>query len=620
MIFCIVMQLIDLCFLSQPQRVAPWFRFACVLETFFWLHLFVRIIAVGVRRFVSFYENRGDTLLNIFSLIAIIKLGSEYYSKTYDFENSLSMGWYLLFQCGRLFKLFFAVNDVKIFEHMRPVLIRASFIYFSIIYFFAIFGYSYFCHALNVEDATNTSESNDANQWVQYSNLLNFNTLLQSMFTLFEVSILGNWSIVMDAAVVSTNKPASAYIFFYTYRLVITLFILPILLSFIIQVFLSALSMREKELAEEAVADQRQHSAQQARRSSASAKRAYSDDELSPTTTRFSLGGMGVFSSSPFTSTLFMPGANTKVSYNVNQEVLVLGHQGSVAASHPSHSDGHHSDGHHSGGNPEDSERDTEESETLSPLASKLPHLQHGGGTSASTNAANTGGNRSSPLRPDHSDRSGSPTPHHKKWPHFSMNVKLDVDKQAATNARDKYSESIPSVKKNRSLAAGGASGVGGGSGSPVRGSDMSSVQSAQSVDHRSVEGHSHASLNSMQSVPSSDRSPATPGSSPRAGAGVGASGRHTAGYDQSKVTVQYDSKAGSSMMSIWTIGDNIQPVSSKAVSSKTQGSPVNTGASQRSPAHEEISHLQAQLQAALQALNAERAKNKALSEHTNVM
>jgi len=33
------------------------------------------VAAVGVRRFVSFYENRGDTLLNLASLVTIIKLG-----------------------------------------------------------------------------------------------------------------------------------------------------------------------------------------------------------------------------------------------------------------------------------------------------------------------------------------------------------------------------------------------------------------------------------------------------------------------------------------------------------------------------------------------------------------
>lgn len=589
----------------------------------------MRIIAVGLRRFVSFYENRGDTLLSILSLIAIIKLGEEYFSNTYDFHTSYAMGWYLLIQCGRLFKLFFAFNDVKIFEHMRPVLIRASFIYFSIIYFFAIFGYSYFCDALDVEDAKNTTQGNDANQWPQYSHILNFKTLLQSMFTLFQISILGNWSIVMDAAVASTTKPAAAYIYFYSYRLLITLFILPILLSFIIQVFLSALAAREKEVQDEEALEEAEKQAQRA-----------SEFLDPPSASRFSLGDMGIYTSNPFLqrpSSGGIPSVSTRVSYNVNQEVLLLGRQSAGGGRNDDNDDDDDEDGDGGRGGNDDrgdggrentaaDECDTDESETLSPLASDLhhPHSQH---QRQSNYGPNSPGRQSGSLNPDKQAR--------KQWrPHFS--VKLGVDKQAATNARDKNSESIPHISSKvvtTGTSSGGVAspvagekgkGGGGGSagssvgGSGMRGSDLSSVRSGQSVDHlRSTEGSSSSSTSLS---PSTHRSSSMQHAVLTSAAATPNSSRAGSADQKAKVTVQYDSKAGSSMMSIWTIGES---TSAKSASSKKSGKGVSVsgkGVTSSPAEQDQVAELQAQLQAALRALDAERAKTKALAEPVNLM
>ncbi|KAJ1417212.1 hypothetical protein B484DRAFT_150674 [Ochromonadaceae sp. CCMP2298] len=217
--------------------------------------MLVRLASVGAKRFLTFWENRCDALINLFSLIALIELSKTYLSTEYEYSKSgphtVPLGWFLFIESGRLFKIFFMFNDVKIFEHMIAVLIRASFVYFSVIYFFAVFAFSFFCNALDPVAAEAADRSqDDAAQWVEYQNILNFKTLLQSIFTLFELSLLGNWSMVMDAAV-ATGRPVAAYLFFYTYRLTVTLFVLPILISFIIQVFLSALTLREKELAAE---------------------------------------------------------------------------------------------------------------------------------------------------------------------------------------------------------------------------------------------------------------------------------------------------------------------------------------------------------------------------------
>jgi hypothetical protein len=76
------------------------------------------------------------------------------------------------------------------------------------------------------------------------ADVLNFSSVLMSLFTMFQLSAQSNWSIVMDA----TAKQAGnrAYVFFYTYRLVMTLFVVPILMSFIMNSFVSAVVKKDR--------------------------------------------------------------------------------------------------------------------------------------------------------------------------------------------------------------------------------------------------------------------------------------------------------------------------------------------------------------------------------------
>lgn len=241
--------LIHMSFFSHSVRSLAAIDFGWAILILLWVQMIMQIVARGFKRFFTFAENLIDTAINIASFILLLNVSYYYYQEDYDFSMSANVTVYMLFQCARLYKLFFLFNDVEILEHIYPVLIRGTFIYFSVIYFFAVFGYEFFCNALDYDDALNSSENSDASQWAAYQNLLNFRTLLQSIFTLFEMSILGNWSIVMDAAAVSANDfggQLSAYFFFYTYRLIITLCVLPILVSFIIAAFLSAIGKKEK--------------------------------------------------------------------------------------------------------------------------------------------------------------------------------------------------------------------------------------------------------------------------------------------------------------------------------------------------------------------------------------
>ena len=136
-----LMLLIQLSIISYDQRNLPAFNYGWFLLVCFWLFMLVKLRAIGYLRYFTFYENTFDAALNVSSLVTYIALSFEYLQPDYSFHVSSAFGWYLLVQCFRMLKVFFLVNDIKIFEHMMPVLARATLIFFSVVYFFRYYLY-----------------------------------------------------------------------------------------------------------------------------------------------------------------------------------------------------------------------------------------------------------------------------------------------------------------------------------------------------------------------------------------------------------------------------------------------------------------------------------------------
>jgi len=67
---------------------------------------------------------------------------------------------------------------------------------------------------------------------------------LQSMYTLFEVAVLGSWSMIMDAAAKSDS--VKAFGFFYPFRLAIILAVLPLLNGLVIRSYVLIMDQSEK--------------------------------------------------------------------------------------------------------------------------------------------------------------------------------------------------------------------------------------------------------------------------------------------------------------------------------------------------------------------------------------
>jgi hypothetical protein len=241
--------LIQLSYVSDPQSSYAWHALGWWLQCLFLLDFFMKYLIYGYQGVGRTKLARiGAVFINIATTISMVILivdrNGLYGSANINTNTTLAMTIDIILQSCRFFKLFFLICDQSVFEDIFPTLFRALFILFSVIYFFSVFAHTFFCSSLIVGDATLDADD-DSPAWDQVSHLLNFDTILQSLFTMFEMAVLSNWSIVMDAA----EKVAGirAYFFFYTYRLVVSIFTMPLLISFIMQSFVSAINKKDKK-------------------------------------------------------------------------------------------------------------------------------------------------------------------------------------------------------------------------------------------------------------------------------------------------------------------------------------------------------------------------------------
>ena len=67
------------------------------------------------------------------------------------------------------------------------------------------------CNALCATCPNVLDADDDADTWPQFSEILNFQTLPMTVFTMFQIVLQGNWSIVMDAAAKMVGWRAYAF-------------------------------------------------------------------------------------------------------------------------------------------------------------------------------------------------------------------------------------------------------------------------------------------------------------------------------------------------------------------------------------------------------------------------
>lgn len=74
---------------------------------------------------------------------------------------------------------------------------RSIFLFFIVLYFFTIIAQDLFCGVLDPDQIVGSpTNDDDASSWNNFANILNFNSYQQTFFTLFEVTVLGKFSLI----------------------------------------------------------------------------------------------------------------------------------------------------------------------------------------------------------------------------------------------------------------------------------------------------------------------------------------------------------------------------------------------------------------------------------------
>ena len=207
----------------------------CGINVYFCVSMVVKMIAMGGENlYRSYYVHRFDFYINVFTALAcaaqsIIK----------SIHGYVIFPVILLLQMLRFRKIFWAENTFYRLSKVTWPILKIFLILFLIIYFFGVISHDSFCSVMNeVQDLRFNDRPSGVNDdtatYFKFSDILSFRSYFMSLFTLFEISILGTWSGVMDSA--ALVSPASSYTFFYIVRLVTTLSIYPFLISIIIKV------------------------------------------------------------------------------------------------------------------------------------------------------------------------------------------------------------------------------------------------------------------------------------------------------------------------------------------------------------------------------------------------
>eukprot|EP00750_Incisomonas_marina_P010077 INCI16236.3.p1 GENE.INCI16236.3~~INCI16236.3.p1 ORF type:complete len:1125 (+),score=180.85 INCI16236.3:160-3534(+) len=139
------------------------------------------------------------------------------------------------------FKPFYVILTTV--QRVVPAINRVLFTLVATFYFTGAIG----CHSLSgILNSTSWSEQLEATTWYAYRDVLNFDSLANSIIVHFECATFSQWIIVMEAATVAGGSIVRP--FFFTFAFVINLLYVNVLCSFNIHCFMHEYMNLKKEL------------------------------------------------------------------------------------------------------------------------------------------------------------------------------------------------------------------------------------------------------------------------------------------------------------------------------------------------------------------------------------
>lgn len=231
-------------------RIVPWSYI--VFLTIYGVEMLLKITGLGPSEYFTSGWNLFDFLVTIFAFVGIVVLA-------FDMEPFYFIVILRPLQLLRLFKIKRRYRDVldTMFE-LLPRMASLGLTLMIFYYSFAIVGMEFFGDVL-YPNCCNNSMVADSYRWINrtigdrtviqgYYSLNNFNNILNSFVTLFELTVVNNWYIIMEGVVSQTSHWSRIY--FMTFYIV-TMVVLTIIVAFILDAFLFRMNYSRKNKDEE---------------------------------------------------------------------------------------------------------------------------------------------------------------------------------------------------------------------------------------------------------------------------------------------------------------------------------------------------------------------------------
>uniref|UniRef100_A0A480Y2M7 Voltage-dependent calcium channel protein TPC1 n=1 Tax=Sus scrofa TaxID=9823 RepID=A0A480Y2M7_PIG len=228
------------------SKHVPWSYL--VFLTIYGVELFLKVAGLGPVEYLSSGWNLFDFSVTAFAFLGLLALA-------FNMEPFYFIVVLRPLQLLRLFKLKKRYRNVldTMFE-LLPRMASLGLTLLTFYYSFAIVGMEFFCGIL-YPNCCNTSTVADAYRWLNrtmgnrtvveegYYYLNNFDNILNSFVTLFELTVVNNWYIIMEGVTSQTSHWSRLY--FMTFYIV-TMVVMTIIVAFILEAFVFRMNYSRK--------------------------------------------------------------------------------------------------------------------------------------------------------------------------------------------------------------------------------------------------------------------------------------------------------------------------------------------------------------------------------------
>ena len=228
--------------ISYPEDT-NWVYIGIIILGCFTLEVGTKMTAFGVKQYLSYGEHILDSFCVFAGIVFFI------YEKATHSEGGTLYNIALALRTLRVLKFLWLSETLHgllwTIIRLGDSLVKLFFILFVPLYMFAtvaqqIFGTTVTFHG---------SEAAKATKWYAVRSELNFETGINSMRTLFEITTVSSWNMVMEAAdILYGNKRYTFWIelFFFSFRIIMTMMFVPVLTGFLIESFVVNFDIYEK--------------------------------------------------------------------------------------------------------------------------------------------------------------------------------------------------------------------------------------------------------------------------------------------------------------------------------------------------------------------------------------